>query len=48
MLFAAMPATAKTSAGGNVLTVDYYFDLQYFDNPQVSPDGEWFAYKVSG
>ena len=33
---------------GRPLSVDDYFALQYPDSPQVSPDGEWVAFTVSG
>ncbi len=48
LLFTAFPAMAQTDADGRALSVDDYFDLQYVGSPQVSPDGEWLAYTVSG
>ena len=47
LLFCGPAATAQ-DADRRALGVDDYFALQYPGSPQVSPDGEWVAYTVSG
>jgi dipeptidyl aminopeptidase/acylaminoacyl peptidase len=47
LLFCGLPVNAQ-DADRRALGVDDYFALQYPASPQVSPDGEWVAYTVSG
>ena len=47
-LLVALCPVLVVADDGRTLQVDDYFALQYVGSPQVSPNGEWVAYTVSG